>query len=70
MLKVVTMNAKAAKGALSDTRRRWLRHQASVVVAQLPEEEAEALYVLEHAKRLILEFMNDEESPRPRAVED
>ena len=70
MLKVVTMNAKAAKGALSDSRRRWLRHQASVVVAQLPEDEDEALYVLERAKRLVLEFIREDDGPRPKPVDD
>lgn len=55
---------KAAKGALSEAKRRWLRHQASNVVAQLPEDEDEALYILDHAKRLILEFMRDD-GPKP-----
>lgn len=68
MLKVVAMNPKAAKGMLSEAKRRWLRHQANNVVAQLPEDEDEALYVLDHARRLILEYMRDDDRPRP--VED
>ena len=70
MLKVLTM-AEAQRKTLSDSKRRWLRHQANNVVAQLPEDEEEALYVLDSARRLILEFMR-EEGPRerPRAVAD
>ena len=67
MLKVVSMNAKRARGRLSETKQRWLRHQANNIVAQLPEDEAEALYVLEHARRLVVEFLHGD---RPHAVDD
>ena len=32
---------------------RWLRRQAMQIVVQLPEDEAEALQVLDYAKRLV-----------------
>ena len=66
MLKVVAMNPKAVKGALNESKRHWLRHQANNVVAQLPEDEDEALYILDQARRLILEFMREE---KPRSSE-
>jgi hypothetical protein len=34
-------------------RDRWLRRQAMQIVVQLPEEDAEALAVLDHARRLL-----------------
>ena len=60
MLRIVSMAERAARRSLSPERRRWLRHQANNIVAQLPENEDEALYVLEHAQRLIVEYMRDD----------
>jgi hypothetical protein len=34
-------------------RERWLRRQAMQIVVQLPEDEAEALQVLDYAKTLV-----------------
>lgn len=34
-------------------RERWLRRQAMQIVVQLPEEEVEALAVLDYAKTLV-----------------
>jgi len=34
-------------------RERWLRRQAMQIVVQLPEEEADALQVLDYAKMLL-----------------
>jgi hypothetical protein len=34
-------------------RERWLRRQAMQIVVQLPEEEADALQVLDYAKTLV-----------------
>lgn len=68
MLKVIEMGSREAKGALSEAKRRWLRHQANNLVAQLPEDEDEALYVLEHARRLVIEFLREGPDSRPHIV--
>lgn len=42
---------------LSPDRRQYLKRQANHIVSQLPENEAEALFVLELAKRLVVQFL-------------
>jgi putative SOS response-associated peptidase YedK len=37
-------------------RERWLRRQAMQIAVQLPEDEAEALQVLDYAKALLRPF--------------
>jgi hypothetical protein len=48
---------KAVSNAEQEARRveqeRWLRRQAMQIVVQLPEEEAEALIVLDYARALL-----------------
>jgi hypothetical protein len=41
------------RGVKQSERDRWLRRQAMQIVVQLPEDEADALQVLEYAKTLI-----------------
>ncbi len=43
----------AEREANQAERERWLRRQAMQIVVQLPEDEAEALQVLDYAKRLV-----------------
>lgn len=43
---------------------RWLRRQAVHLVAQLPENEEEALQVLTHARELILQFIGQDAAVR------
>lgn len=38
----------------------WLKRQAIQVVMQLPDDKAEALRVLDYARRLVTEFLADE----------
>lgn len=45
------------RGGGGDGRGRWLRRQAAQIVAQLPDDESEALEVLEWAK-LLVEFLS------------
>lgn len=40
-------------------RRAWLRRQAAHLVAQLPEDNDEAVYILEEARRFVCEFLGD-----------
>jgi hypothetical protein len=47
---VVTLSERGAKQA---ERERWLRRQAMQIVVQLPEDEADALQVLNYAKTLV-----------------
>jgi len=47
---VVALSAREAKLA---ERERWLRRQAMQIVVQLPDEEADALQVLDYAKSLL-----------------
>lgn len=39
---------------------RWLRRQAVQLVAQLPENEEEALKILSHARELVLRFIGND----------
>jgi hypothetical protein len=41
------------RGAKQSERDRWLRRQAMQIVVQLPEDEADALQVLDYAKTLV-----------------
>ena len=41
------------RGARQAERERWLRRQAMQIVVQLPDEEADALQVLDYAKTLV-----------------
>jgi hypothetical protein len=41
------------RGARQAERERWLRRQAMQIVVQLPEDEADALQVLDYAKTLV-----------------
>ena len=43
----------AEQEARSVERERWLRRQAMQIVVQLPEEDADALVVLEYARALL-----------------
>lgn len=43
---------------------RWLRRQAVHLVAQLPENEEDALRVLSHARELVLQFIGQDASVR------
>lgn len=43
---------------------RWLRRQAVHLVAQLPENEEDALQVLAHARELVLQFIGQDVSVR------
>ena len=47
---MVPFSEREAKPA---ERERWLRRQAMQIVVQLPEEEADALQVLDYAKTLV-----------------
>ncbi|HET7682015.1 MAG TPA: hypothetical protein VFK79_17990 [Xanthobacteraceae bacterium] len=47
---VVPLSEREARLA---ERERWLRRQAMQIVVQLPEEEADALQVLDYAKTLV-----------------
>ena len=35
----------------------WLKRQAIQIAAQLPEDQAKALAVLEYARKLVIDFM-------------
>lgn len=43
---------------------RWLRRQAVHLVAQLPENEEDALRVLSHARELIIQFVGQDIASR------
>lgn len=47
---------------------RWLRRQAVHIVAQLPENEEEALKVLSFARELIIQFVGEDADGRDRRV--
>lgn len=47
---VVPLSEREARLA---ERQRWLRRQAMQIVVQLPEEETDALQVLDYAKTLV-----------------
>lgn len=68
MLKALEMTEKAAHKPFTPSRRAWLRRQANHIVAQLPEDEAEALFVLESARRLVEEYLRDEDGRNLRPV--
>ena len=40
-------------------RERWLRRQAMQIVVQLPEEDADAMQVLDYARKLVLPARSD-----------
>ncbi len=50
MTEVVPLSEREARLA---ERERWLRRQAMQIVVQLPEEEADALQVLDYARTLV-----------------
>jgi hypothetical protein len=50
MTEAVPLSEREARQA---ERERWLRRQAMQIVVQLPEEEADALQVLDYAKTLV-----------------
>lgn len=52
-----------ARKDAADEHDRWMRRQAVQIVAQLPENEADALKVLEHARRLVTQFLGDDGAP-------
>ncbi len=53
-LSLVAQNPKP-KPSLADDM--WLKRQAIQIAAQLPEDRAKALAVLEYAKTLVVDFM-------------
>ncbi len=50
MTQMVPMSERESKRL---ERERWLRRQAMQIVVQLPEEEADALQVLDYARALV-----------------
>jgi hypothetical protein len=47
---VIAMSERETKLA---ERERWLRRQAMQIVVQLPDEDADAMQVLDYAKKLV-----------------
>lgn len=52
-----------AERAIPSERDAWLRRRALQIVAELPEDEGEAIAVLEHAETLVRSFL-----ARPKPV--
>lgn len=52
--------SEPSRKAASKEHDRWLRRQAVQIVAQLPENEEEALKVLAHARELVARFIGDD----------
>jgi hypothetical protein len=43
---------------------RWLRREAIQIVAQLPDDESQALMVLEYARQLVVGFLAEPQAGR------
>ena len=46
-------------GPLEHVQKKELRFQAVVIASQLPDNKAEALLVLDYARHMVLEFLDD-----------
>ena len=49
----IPMVPLSERGARQAERERWLRRQAMQIVVQLPEDETDAVQVLDYAKTLV-----------------
>jgi hypothetical protein len=53
----VAQTADNRSGFESSGTERWLKREAVQIVAQLPDDQAQALRVLEYARRLVVGFL-------------
>jgi hypothetical protein len=65
----VPQTAENRRGIENSGTDRWLRREAIQIVAQLPDDESQALMVLEYARQLVIGFLA-EHQPQASRRED